>query len=267
LRLRSLVGLLPICATTVIEEHVLDLSPEAHDHVLRFIARHPELIANIALPNKPGVANRRLLAIVNEDRLRRILHRMLDEEEFWGPYGIRSISKVYEKNPFCANIAGRHYEVKYLPAESDTGMFGGNSNWRGPVWFPVNYMILRALLHFYLYYGDDFKVECPTGSGKYMTLIEISSELTHRLCAIFLRNESGKRPVFGGQELFDKDPYWRDLIPFYEYFHGDNGAGIGASHQTGWTGLVARLLRLRGFNNLHEALETAIKVDTDVTSL
>ena len=246
LRLRSVVGLLPLCATTVFEEEVLHLQPESSAHLRRFIERHPELISKIALPTKPGYANRRLLAIVNEDRLRRILHRMLDEREFWGPYGIRSISKVYEEEPFSVSLAGAEYVVKYLPAESDTGMFGGNSNWRGPVWFPINFMILRALYQFYLYYGDDFKVECPTGSGNLMTLLDIAAELNDRLTNIFLQDEKGNRPVLGGKELFNSDGNWRDLVPFYEYFHGDNGAGIGASHQTGWTGLVARLLQLRG---------------------
>ena len=256
LRLRSLVGLLPLCATTVIEDGVIARFPEARERLRRFIERHPELLANIALPNKPGIANRRLLAIVNEDRLRRILHRMLDEQEFWSPYGVRSISKVYEKSPFQLRIAGAEYVVKYLPAESDSGMFGGNSNWRGPIWFPINFMILRALHQFYLYYGDDFKVECPTGSGRLMTLLEIGAELGHRLSSIFLQNEAGDRPVFGGKALFNRDPYWRDLIPFYEYFHGDNGAGIGASHQTGWTGLVARLIQLHGAVSREDVLKS-----------
>jgi hypothetical protein len=246
LRLRSVVGLLPLCATTVFEEEVILLNPEARERVNRFIQRHPELVANIALPTKPGHANRRLLAIVNEERLRRILSRMLDEREFWGPYGIRSISKVYEADPFRVRIAGTEFVVKYLPAESDTGMFGGNSNWRGPVWFPINFMILRALYQLYLYYGDEFKVECPTGSGNMTTLLEVASQLNGRLVSIFLRNDQGNRPVFGANMLFNKDTHWRDLVPFHEYFHGDNGAGIGASHQTGWTGLVARLLQLRG---------------------
>jgi hypothetical protein len=255
--LRTMVGLLPLCATTVFEEEVLSLYPESHALILRFVERHPELLTNIALPTKPGVANRRLLAIVNEERLRKILHRMLDPNEFWGPYGIRSISKVYEQNPFRTQIAGAEYVVKYLPAESDTGMFGGNSNWRGPVWFPVNFMILRALHQFYLYYGDEFKVECPTGSGRMMTLLEVGSELSRNLRGIFLRNEENRRPVFGGSELFNQDPHWQNLVPFYEYFHGDNGAGIGASHQTGWTGLVARLIQLHGGFSHEKVLRSA----------
>jgi hypothetical protein len=257
LQLRSMVGLLPLCATTVIEEDVLNLSEDALARVRQFIARHPEMMKNIALPNKPGYKNRRLLAIVNEDRLRRILHRMLDENEFFGPHGIRSISKAYDEHPFEANIAGEQYVVRYLPAESDTGMFGGNSNWRGPVWFPVNFMLLRALHQFYLYYGNDFKVECPTGSGNMMTLYEVAAELSTRLRSTFLRNAEGKRPVFGDTEYFNNDSRWRDLVPFYEYFHGDNGAGIGASHQTGWTGLVARLIQLSGALTPEAVLESA----------
>jgi hypothetical protein len=258
LRLRSIVGLLPLCATTVFEEEVLNISPEAREHIRRFIERHSEMLASIALPNKPGHANRRILAILSEERLRRLLARMLDENEFWGPYGIRSLSKVYEKEPFHFNVAGSDYVVKYLPAESDSGMFGGNSNWRGPIWFPINFMILRALYQFYRYYGDEFKVECPTGSGNLITLYEVAKELVHRLCGIFVRDKDGKRPIFGGEELFNHDPLWRDLVPFYEYFHGDNGAGIGASHQTGWTGLIARLLQLHGaIENASDVLASA----------
>jgi hypothetical protein len=263
LRLRSLVGLLPLCATTVFEEEMLNVNADAQAHIRRFIERHPELLENIALPNKPGYANRRLLAIVNEDRLRKILRRMLDEKEFWGPYGIRSISKVYEENPYSINIAGAQYFVKYLPAESDSGMFGGNSNWRGPVWFPVNFMLLRALHQLHLYYGDDFKVECPTGSGHLMTLLEVGYELARRLTSTFLQEPNGDRPVNGGRALFNRDPYWRDLVPFYEYFHGDNGAGIGASHQTGWTGLVARLIQLQGGLDRSAVLQS-VKVEEAV---
>ena len=259
LRLRSIIGLLPLCASTVFDEEAADLNPDARARVRRFIERHPELVENIALPSKPGHANRRLLAIVNEDRLRRILHRMLDEREFWSPYGIRSISKVYDEQPFCIEIAGMRYDVKYLPAESDSGMFGGNSNWRGPIWFPINVMILRALHQLYLFYGDDFKVECPTGSGNKVTLLEVGWQLGEHLTSIFSRDKNGDRPVFGGTRLFQKDKYWRDCIPFYEYFHGDNGAGIGASHQTGWTGFVARLIQLKG-GLRKEAILDSIKV-------
>jgi hypothetical protein len=186
------------------------------------------------------------MSALNESKLRRILHYMLDESEFFGPYGIRSISRFHKDHPFILHIDGSEFSVSYQPAESETALFGGNSNWRGPVWFPINFLILRAFMHFYLYYGDDFKVECPTRSGKMLTLYDVSAELSRRLCSTFLKRpaDNGRRPVHGGQEKFQSDPHWRDLILFYEYFHGDNGAGIGASHQTGWTGLVARLIGL-----------------------
>jgi hypothetical protein len=171
---------------------------------------------------------------------------MLDENEFLSPYGIRALSRVHAKHPYVFNVGGQDYRVGYVPGESDTGMFGGNSNWRGPIWMPANMLLIRALLQFYSYYGDDFKIECPTGSGNEMTLFEVARDISARLTGIFLRNQEGKRPVFGGSETFQKNPDWRDLILFYEYFHGDNGAGLGASHQTGWTGIVARLLQLFG---------------------
>jgi hypothetical protein len=167
---------------------------------------------------------------------------MLDEDEFLGPFGIRSLSKFHQDHPFTFDVNGQEYKVQYIPAESNTGMFGGNSNWRGPVWMPVNALIIRALLNLYQFYGDDFKVECPTRSGKYLTLFEVAQDLSRRLARIFLRDENGRRPVYGGTRKFQEDPYWRDNILFYEYFHGENGAGIGASHQTGWTGIVARSL-------------------------
>jgi hypothetical protein len=197
-------------------------------------------------PGKLGVANRGIIALVNQERLRRILGKMLDENEFLGPHGIRALSKYHQDHPYVFNVNGEEFRVGYLPAESDTGMFGGNSNWRGPVWMPVNVIIVRALLQYYLYYGDSFKVECPTGSGKMMNLFEVSKEIADRLIGIFLRDAGGRRPVYGGSEKFQNDPHWRELLLFYEYFHGDNGAGLGASHQTGWTGLVAKLIHLFG---------------------
>ena len=181
--------------------------------------------------------------------------KMLDENEFLSPYGIRSLSKFHEQHPYVFHVHGQEYRVDYLPAESNTGMFGGNSNWRGPVWMPVNAMIIRALLNFYLYYGDTFKIECPTGSGKMMNLFEVSKEIADRLTRIFTRDERGQRPVYGGTEKFQNDPKWRDHLLFYEYFHGDNGAGLGASHQTGWTGLVAKLIQLYGLLDPKRALE------------
>jgi hypothetical protein len=171
---------------------------------------------------------------------------MLDENEFLSPYGIRSLSRYHKDHPYVLNVAKQEYQVSYLPAESDSGMFGGNSNWRGPIWMPVNALLIRALLNFYLYYGDTFKIECPTGSGRFMNLFEVAREITRRLTRIFLRNDSGQRPVYGGTKKFQTDPHWKDHLLFYEYFHGDNGAGLGANHQTGWTGLVATMIELFG---------------------
>jgi len=244
LKVRSLVGLLPLCATTVIEESVIERSPRLAGQVLEFIERNRDLLTNIADPLKPGVQGRRLLSLVNEDKLRRILTRMLDPERFLGPHGIRSLSRWHLDHPYTLNMSGTDHTVEYEPAESTTGMFGGNSNWRGPVWFPVNLLIVRALIQQYRYYGDEFKIECPTGSGRMMTLSEVAHELSQRLVTTFLRDRDGRRPVYGGTRIFQEDPHWRDLILFYEYFHGDNGAGLGASHQTGWTGVVARLIQL-----------------------
>jgi hypothetical protein len=203
-------------------------------------------------PGHLGVAERGIIALLKPDRLRRILTKMLDENEFLGPHGIRSISKFHEQHPYVLHVDGQEYRVDYLPAESNTGMFGGNSNWRGPVWMPMNIMLIRALQQFYLYYGDNFKIECPTGSGHMLNLFEVSKEIADRLIRTFTRDPStgsgqaGRRPVYGGSEKFQTDPHWCDYILFYEYFHGDNGAGLGASHQTGWTGAVAKLIQLYG---------------------
>jgi hypothetical protein len=193
-----------------------------------------------------GYGERGIAALVNPDRLRRILSRMLDENEFLSPYGIRALSRYHGEHPYVFNVGGQDHRVSYLPAESDSDMFGGNSNWRGPVWMPVNALLIRALMSFYLYYGDSFKIECPTGSGKLMNLFEVAREIGNRLIRIFLRDDSGRRPVYGGAEKFQTDPRWKDCILFYEYFHGDNGAGLGAGHQTGWTGLVAKLIEVFG---------------------
>ncbi len=206
--------------------------------------------------NNRGKGERGIAALVNPERLRRILTRMLDEKEFLSPFGIRALSRYHEKHPYVVKVEGQEYKVGYLPAESDSGMFGGNSNWRGPVWMPVNVLIIRALLTFYLYYGDDFKIECPTGSGNMMNLYQVGHEIADRLSSIFLRDKSGRRPVYGGTEKFQTDPHWKDHILFYEYFHGDNGAGLGASHQTGWTGLVAKLLEIFGRLDEKDLLET-----------
>jgi Glycosyl hydrolase family 63 C-terminal domain len=248
LKVRSMVGLLPLCATTVIEKSQRDSIPKAMSSVTERIRRMPDLMTTIHPTGKGhlGVADRGILALVNPERLRRILTKMLDENEFLSPYGIRSISKFHKDHPFVFFVNDEEFRVDYLPAESNTGMFGGNSNWRGPIWMPVNVMILRALMNFYLYYGDNFKIECPTGSGIMMNLFEVSAEIGRRLTSIFTRDETGKRPVYGGTDKFQDDPNWRDYILFHEYFHGDNGAGLGASHQTGWTGVIAKIIQLYG---------------------
>jgi hypothetical protein len=248
LKVRSMVGLLPLCATTVIEPWQRERAPRTLKTLQERLERMPELRNSIHATGKGhfGYAERGIAALVNEDRLRRILTRMLDENEFLSPYGIRALSRYHLDHPYVVNVEGQEFRVNYLPAESDTGMFGGNSNWRGPIWMPVNAVLIRALLQYYLYYGDNFKIECPTGSGKLMNLFEVAHEIASRLESIFLRDKSGRRPVYGGTEKFQTDPYWKDNILFYEYFHGDNGAGLGASHQTGWTGIVAKLIELFG---------------------
>ncbi|MEW9581997.1 glucosidase [Paraburkholderia sp. DGU8] len=258
LKIRSLVGLLPLCASTVYEAHSLEHLPKLVELIAQFRKRYPELLAHIAPTDAGfiGYKQRRLLSVLNKRKLERVLRYMLDENEFLGPHGIRSLSRYHLEHPYVINLGGADYKVQYLPAESNTGMFGGNSNWRGPVWMPVNLLIVRALVNLYSFFGDDFKVECPTGSGQHMTLFEVAQELVRRLTGTFLRNADGKRPVYGGTQKFQNDPDWRDLILFYEYFHGDNGAGLGASHQTGWTGLVAPLLDLFGRVDAKTALES-----------
>ena len=248
LKVRSMVGLLPLCAATVTEKDQRERVPRLVDQMRERLRRMPELRDAIHAtgPGQFGVNERGMIALVNEDRLRRILTRMLDENEFLGPYGIRSLSRYHEAHPYIFNVAGQEYRVAYLPAESDSGMFGGNSNWRGPVWLPVNALIVRALLHYYAYHGDNFKIECPTGSGNLMNLFEVAREISDRLSRIFLRDAAGRRPVYGGSEKFQNDPHWRAHLLFYEYFHGDNGAGIGASHQTGWTGGIGALIDFFG---------------------
>jgi hypothetical protein len=258
LKVRSLVGLLPLCATTVLPHGGDELSDDLLARLRRRIEAMPELFATIHDARTRGVNGRRMLAIVDETKLRRILARMLDEDEFLGPHGLRAVSRYHLDHPFRLDVHGQTYEVAYLPAESDTGMFGGNSNWRGPVWFPVNYLILRGLLHLYTFYGDDFKIECPTGSGRVCTLFEVAEEIGRRLVSIFTPDEHGRRPLYGGTERFQTDPLWKDLLVFNEYFHGDNGAGLGASHQTGWTGLVARIIQVLGYLRPEDLLSAAL---------
>jgi hypothetical protein len=262
LKVRSMVGLLPLCATTVIEQWQRDCTQPLAAAWTSRIRRMPELMDSVHAtgPGHRGVAGRGILALVNETRLRRILARMLDESEFLSPFGVRSLSRYHLEHPYIFNVGSQEYRVAYLAAESDTGMFGGNSNWRGPIWMPVNVLLIRALVQYYLYYGDGFKVECPTGSGRLMNLFEVSKELSARLTRIFLPDENGHRPVFGGAEKFQHDPHWRDHILFYEYFHGDNGAGLGASHQTGWTGLIARLIQIYGVVDADKLLEAGLRV-------
>lgn len=246
LKVRSLVGLLPLCAVTVIEPEQRKSVPNALRHFHQRLQQMPEVLQVIHKtgPGHLGVNDRGIIALVSEERLRRILSKLLDENEFLSRYGIRSLSRFHAEHPFIADAKGEKYRVDYLPAESNSGLFGGNSNWRGPIWLAVNALIVRALLQYYLYYGDDFKVECPTGSGHMMNLFEVARELSARLTSIFLVGADGRRPVFGGSNKFQNDPNFRDYVLFYEYFHGDNGAGLGANHQTGWTGIVARFIQM-----------------------
>ncbi|MEV5599681.1 glucosidase [Streptomyces sp. NPDC052496] len=246
LKVRSMVGLLPLCASTVFRPRQLERIPGLGERLRRFADRHPSLSVTLASAQAGVAGGARLLSVVDEKRLLRVLGHLLSEDEFLSPYGIRSLSRYHAEHPYTFWVHGEEYRVSYLPAESDTGMFGGNSNWRGPVWFPMNALVVRALLNLYGFYGDELIVECPTGSGVRMTLYEAAEEISRRLTSLFLRGEDGRRPVYGGQEKFRTDPHWRDLVLFHEYFHGDNGAGIGAAHQTGWTGLVAALMQVFG---------------------
>jgi hypothetical protein len=270
LKVRSMVGLLPICAITVAEPSQRERVPTLMQTFTERLRRMPDLLDSIHAtgPGHFGVGGRGILGLVNQNRLRRILTRVLDENEFLGPHGIRALSRYHYEHPYVFSVNGNEYRVNYLPAESDTGMFGGNSNWRGPVWMPVNALLIRALLQYYLYYGDNFKIECPTGSDNWMNLFEVAREIANRLISTFLRDETGRRPVYGGSAKFQTDPHWRDCLLFFEYFHGDNGAGIGASHQTGWTGVVSKLIelfgRLDGASLLAGGKEEAFSREVDV---
>jgi hypothetical protein len=246
LKVRSMVGLLPLCATTVVSRDAIHRLPSLLERAKWFLSRNRDLAARIAPPDKPSPSGFFLLSLLDEPKLRRVLARLLDENEFLSPFGIRSLSKFHAEHPYTFHLDRDVFRVNYLPAESETGMFGGNSNWRGPIWMPVNGLLVRALFKLHLYYGDDFTVECPTGSGRQLTLHQVAAEISHRLTSIFLQRPDGRRPVFGGPSKLQTDPHWRDHLLFYEYFHGDNGAGLGASHQTGWTGVVAKLIHLFG---------------------
>jgi hypothetical protein len=246
MKVRSMVGLIPLFAVETLEPELLDRLPDFKRRMEWFIQNRPDLTANVACMRTPGNAERRLLSIVSQDQLRSVLRFMLDENEFFSQYGIRAISRFHKDHPYMLQVNGTQHRVDYEPAESSTGLFGGNSNWRGPIWFPLNYLLVESLQKFHHYLGEDFKVECPVGSGQMLTLWEVAGEISKRLSRIFLNDADQRRPVFGAAEKFQTDPNWRDLIPFHEYFHGDNGSGVGASHQTGWTGLVAKLLQQSG---------------------
>jgi hypothetical protein len=246
LKVRSMVGLLPLFAVDTIEPDLLEQVPVFKRRMEWFYNNRPHLSGNLACIHTPGLGRRRLLSILTRNRLVCVLEKMLDENEFLSDYGIRSISKYHKDTPYTFYVDGQAHTIGYEAAESQSGLFGGNSNWRGPIWFPMNYLIIESLQKFHHYYGDDLKVECPTGSGRMMTLREVATELSKRLIRLFLRNGDGERPIYEGMEIFQKDPHWNNLILFNEYFHGDSGAGLGASHQTGWTGLVAKLMQQSG---------------------
>ncbi|MCC7084105.1 MAG: glucosidase, partial [Pirellulales bacterium] len=241
-RIHSMVGLVPLFAVFAAMPHRTEGLAEFRERTEWFVEHRPDLLQNVAPVTQPGGGGTKLLAILSTERLKAVLRRMLDPEEFLSDYGIRALSRYHAEHPFEFDLDGKRYAVKYLPAESDSRLFGGNSNWRGPIWFPVNYLIVRSLHEFSLYYGEDLRVECPTGSGQMLSLDEVAREIAQRLSNIFLRDAHGRRAVFGGNDYFQSDPQWQNYIPFHEYFHGDNGAGIGASHQTGWTALVVSLL-------------------------
>ncbi|HSF25125.1 MAG TPA: glucosidase, partial [Blastocatellia bacterium] len=246
MKVRSMVGLIPLFAVETLEPETLRKMNGFKRRLEWFIDNRKDLIGNVACMRTRGKAERRMLSILDQDQLRRVLKVMLDENEFLSPYGIRALSQIHKEHPYTLHVNGAEHRVSYEPAESSTGLFGGNSNWRGPIWFPVNYLIIESLQKFHHYLGDDYKVECPTGSGQMMTLWEVAAEISRRLTRIFLRDSGGRRPVFGDIEKFQTDPNWSDLILFHEYFHGDTGSGVGANHQTGWTGLVAKLIQQSG---------------------
>jgi hypothetical protein len=246
LKARSMVGLVPLFAVETLEPERLARLPAFKRRLEWFIEHRSDLTDNVACMRTPGRGERRLLSVMTANRLRRVLRYMLDEREFLSPYGIRALSRCHCERPYVVKLDGHEYRVDYEPGESSSGLFGGNSNWRGPIWMPVNYLIIESLQKFHHYYGDDFTVECPVGSGRMLTLAQVADELSHRLARLFLRDTQGRRAVFGDVARFQQDPHWRDYVPFHEYFHGETGRGLGASHQTGWTGLIAKLLQQNG---------------------
>jgi len=245
LKIRSMVGLIPLFAVETLEPQMLDRLPGFNKRLQWTLKNRPELASLVSRWQEPGLGERRLLSLLRGSRMKKLLKRMLDETEFLSPYGVRALSRAHLDQPYVFSSRGFFQAVYYEPGESRSGAFGGNSNWRGPIWFPVNYLIIESLQKFHHYYGDDFKIECPTGSGKMLTINGVAHELANRLSRLFLRDENGRRPVFGNYEKLHSDPNFRDHVLFYEYFHGDNGQGLGASHQTGWTGLIAKLLMPR----------------------
>jgi hypothetical protein len=275
LKVRSVVGLLPLCAVSVYSPETLSRLPDLVARIRWFNENRPDLLENLHQPNRPGANGQYLLSMLDETKLRRVLKRMLDPAEFLGDHGIRSLSRYHLDHPYVFYAGDTQYRVDYLPAESNSGMFGGNSNWRGPIWAPINILLIRALLQLYAYHGDDFRVECPTGSGQHMTLYQVAEELSNRLGAIFLRDHAGRRPVYGGTKKFADDPRWSDYVLFFEYFHGDNGAGLGASHQTGWTATIPALMQLfatlrpeyfTSLNNLFEQIGVEHPIESPAVS-
>jgi hypothetical protein len=246
LKVRSMVGLIPLFAVETLEPEIVDRLPGFKRRMQWFIDNHPDVPDHIEMTQHSARGVRRLLSLVSRTQLKRVLQKMLDESEFFSPHGIRALSMFHAEHPYMLETNNHVHRVDYEPAESSTGLFGGNSNWRGPIWFPVNYLLIEALQKFHHYYGEDFKVECPTRSGNLADLWQVAGSISRRLVRIFLRGKDGRRPVAGGLEAFQNDPHWKDLVLFHEYFHGDNGAGIGANHQTGWTGLVAKLIEQSG---------------------
>jgi hypothetical protein len=253
LKVRSMVGLIPLFAVETLEPDLLELLPGFRRRLEWFVDHRPDLTANVACMKTTGHRDRRLLSVVPEERLRAVLRVLLSENEFLSPYGIRALSMAHRDRPYVLDVKGHQHRVDYEPAESSTGLFGGNSNWRGPIWFPLNFLLVESLQKFHHYLGDGFRVECPTGSGRLMTLAEVAADISRRLSRIFLKDARGRRPVFGDYEKFQSDPLWNDLVPFHVYFLGDTGAGVGARHQTVWTGLVAKVLQLRGENPKRQA--------------